>query len=192
MTAIVRIAGVDEAGRGCLAGPVVAAAVVLAAPISGLRDSKRLSALARDRLALQIKAEALAWGIGQASVAEIDALNILQASLLAMRRAVAALPWLPDAVEVDGNQDPKGGWPTTCWVGGDDLRPAIMAASILAKTTRDQWMLELDARTPSYGFALHKGYGTPRHLAALAEFGPSDEHRMSFAPCQRARTALAT
>ncbi|MBU0790180.1 MAG: ribonuclease HII [Polycyclovorans sp.] len=191
MSVLLRVAGVDEAGRGCLAGPVVAAAVVLAGPIAGLRDSKRLSAAARARRAVQIKAEALAWGIGQASVIEIDTLNILQASLLAMRRAVAALPWVPDAVEIDGNQDPDGGWPTTCWIGGDDLRPAIMAASILAKTTRDEWMLELDARNPEYGFALHKGYGTPQHLAALAARGPGVHHRMSFAPCQRARAACA-
>ncbi|WP_029891555.1 ribonuclease HII [Polycyclovorans algicola] len=191
MTSVLRVAGVDEAGRGCLAGPVVAAVVVLAQPIEGLRDSKRLSVGARARMADLIKAEALAWAIGDASVAEIDTLNILQASLLAMRRAVAALPWVPDAVEVDGNQDPKGGWPTTCWVGGDDLRPAIMAASILAKTTRDAWMLTLDADRPQYGFALHKGYGTARHLAALADHGPSDQHRMSFAPCQRARAMWA-
>ena len=172
MSVLLRVAGVDEAGRGCLAGPVVAAAVVLAGPIAGLRDSKRLSAAARARRAVQIKAEALAWGIGQASVIEIDTLNILQASLLAMRRAVAALP-------------------TTCWIGGDDLRPAIMAASILAKTTRDEWMLELDARNPEYGFALHKGYGTPQHLAALAARGPGVHHRMSCAPCQRAPAACA-
>lgn len=185
MNPLLRIAGVDEAGRGCLAGPVVAAAVVLIEPIEGLRDSKRLSAKARARLALEIKERAAGWGIGQASVAEIDQLNILQASLLAMRRAVAALPFVPDAVEVDGNQDPQGGWPTTCWIGGDDLRPAIMAASILAKTTRDDWMLAADARFPGYGHAVHKGYGTARHLLALSELGASPEHRMSFAPCRR-------
>jgi len=133
-----RVAGVDEVGRGCLAGPVVAAAVVLDAPIDGLRDSKQLSPRARARLANDIRQRALAWAVGSASVAEIDALNILQASLLAMRRAVAALPLVPDAVEVDGNQDPRFGLPTRCIVGGDGLRPAIMAASISGQTPSER------------------------------------------------------
>lgn len=180
-----RVAGVDEVGRGCLAGPVVAAAVVLDAPIDGLRDSKQLSPRARARLANDIRQRALAWAVGSASVAEIDALNILQASLLAMRRAVAALPLVPDAVEVDGNQDPRFGLPTRCIVGGDGLRPAIMAASILAKTDRDRWMTEWADHEPGYGHERHKGYGTAQHLAALRVLGPGEAHRMSFAPCRR-------
>lgn len=179
-------AGVDEAGRGCLAGPVVAAAVVLGSPIEGLRDSKKLSAASRERLARQIRADALAWAVSSASREEIDRLNILQASLLAMRRAVAALSMAPDAVRVDGNQDPGLGCATHCVVGGDGLHAEIMAASILAKTVRDAWMDELDAAHPGYDFAIHKGYGTPRHLSALQRLGPSVQHRMSFAPCQRA------
>lgn len=180
-----RIAGVDEAGRGCLAGPVVAAAVILDGAIPGLRDSKKLSASARTRLAEQIRAEASGWGIGMASAAEIDRLNILQASLLAMRRAVAALPFAPDAVEVDGNQDPHLGRPTICVIGGDGLCPAIMAASILAKTTRDAWMMQWAQREPGYGHEQHKGYGTAQHLTVLRKRGPGPEHRMSFAPCRQ-------
>lgn len=177
------IAGVDEAGRGCLAGPVVAAAVILAAPIDGLRDSKKLSPARRARLAEQIRQTALAWSVAQASVEEIDRLNILQASLLAMRRAVTTLPRPPTHVRVDGNQDPHVGLPTTCVIGGDGLHAEIMAASILAKVARDELLCRLDAAHPGYGLAQHKGYGTAGHLSALQALGPSPLHRMSFAPC---------
>lgn len=182
------IAGVDEVGRGPLAGAVVAAAVILKHDhaIHGLADSKTLRASARERLAVQIRAEALAWALGRAEVEEIDRLNILHASLLAMRRAVAGLALAPTLALVDGNRIPEG---LTCRaqaiVRGDATVPVISAASILAKVARDAEMLELDQRFPGYGFAVHKGYPTPAHLAALARLGVSAIHRRSFAPVRR-------
>jgi ribonuclease HII len=180
----VLIAGVDEAGRGPLAGPVVAAAVILDArrPIAGLADSKTLSAARRETLALLVRERARAWAVGEASVAEIDRLNILQATLLAMRRAVEALAIGPDEVRVDGNHCPRLGVPARTIVGGDASEPAISAASILAKTTRDALLLRLDVDFPGYGFARHKGYGTAEHLEALRRLGPCVHHRRSFAP----------
>jgi ribonuclease HII len=187
----VLIAGVDEAGRGPLAGPVVAAAVILdpQRPIVGLRDSKLLSAVARERLAAEIRTHALAWAVAQADVAEIDALNILQATLLAMRRAVEALAVAPAEALIDGNHCPVLAIRARAIVKGDRTVPAISAASILAKTARDALLVELDARFPGYGFAQHKGYGTPVHLAALERYGPCAAHRRSFAPV--AQTAFA-
>lgn len=178
------IAGVDEAGRGCLAGPVYAAAVVLGATWpTGLNDSKKLTAQRREQLFVQIQAEAVDWGIASASAQEVDQLNILQASLLAMQRAVASLRMVPIEAWVDGNRAPKLVCSVRTIVGGDALEPAIMAASILAKVARDRHLLELDAQYPGYGFAQHKAYGTAEHLAALRLLGPCREHRMSFAPC---------
>lgn len=176
--------GVDEAGRGPLAGPVVAAAVLLdpARPIDGLRDSKKLTPAARQRLALQIRADALAWAVGEASVAEIDRLNILQATLLAMRRAVEQLCPQPLRAVVDGNRCPPLTIPVTAEVQGDDRIAAIAAASILAKTVRDAQMLVLHAQYPEYGFASHMGYPTAAHRAALLAYGASPEHRRSFGP----------
>ncbi len=181
------IAGVDEAGRGPLAGPVVAAAVILdeRQPIAGLADSKQLSAARRERLFDQIRARALCCAIGSASVQEIDALNILQATLLAMRRAVDGLRLIPRKVLVDGNRLPVLQVRAEAVVGGDALVPAISAASIVAKVQRDRWCVELHERYPDYGFDVHKGYGTPRHLAALRQFGACPEHRRSFAPVAR-------
>lgn len=181
-------AGIDEAGRGCLAGPVFAAAVILPVDhgIVGLNDSKQLSAAQRERLFPLIQQRALTFAIASASVEEIDRLNILQATLLAMRRAVAALALKPALCLVDGNIDPRLGVPTRCVVGGDALHAEIMAASILAKVARDAEMLRLDAEHPGYGLAQHMGYGTAQHLAALRALGPSAAHRMSFAPCARA------
>lgn len=188
-----RIAGVDEAGRGPLAGEVYAAAVVIdpERPLSGVRDSKKLSAARREALAAAVRSQALAWSVASASVAEIDSLNILQASLLAMRRAVEALALPPDAVLVDGNRLPEWQWRAIAVVGGDALVPAISAASILAKVERDAEMLRLDACYPGYGFAAHKGYPTPAHLAALRHLGPSPVHRMSFAPVRAAAAEYA-
>ena len=182
------IAGVDEVGRGCLAGPVYAAAVILPADhsIAGLNDSKKLSAAQRERLVPLIEQAAVAWAIGVASVAEIDRINILQATFLAMRRAVAALAVQPARCRVDGNQNPQLLQPTEMVIGGDALHAEIMAASILAKVARDAEMQRLDAEHPGYGFAQHKGYGTPQHLAALRRQGPSAAHRMSFSPCAQA------
>jgi ribonuclease HII len=178
------ICGVDEAGRGPLAGPVVAAAVILdpLRPIAGLDDSKRLSVRARERLEGEIKAQALAWAVAEAAVEEIDRLNILQATLLAMRRAVEALAIRPEAVWVDGNRAPAVALPVRCIVGGDRTEAAIMAASILAKTARDAQMRALDALYPQYGFAQHKGYPTATHLAALRAHGVLAAHRRTFAP----------
>ena len=180
--------GVDEAGRGPLAGPVVAAAVILPpnTPLSGLNDSKKLSPSRRERLATEIRATALAWAVAEASASEIDEWNILRATLRAMARAVAALPVMPDEVLVDGNQAPALEVPVRTIIGGDALEPAIMAASILAKTHRDARLVALEARHPGYGFARHKGYGTAAHLAALARLGPCPEHRRSFAPVRAA------
>lgn len=188
-----RIAGIDEAGRGCLAGAVFAAAVILPADhgIAGLKDSKQLSALQRERLAPVIRARALAFAVAEASVEEIDRLNILQANLLAMRRAVAGLSVQPQLCLVDGNVDPGLGLATRCVIAGDALHAEIMAASILAKVARDAEMQQLEQRYPGYGLAKHKGYGTAQHLAALRALGPSAVHRMSFAPCASAR-AIAT
>lgn len=177
-------AGVDEAGRGPLAGPVFAAAVIIDAqrPIVGLRDSKQLSARARERLAIEIRERSLAWSVAWAEVAEIDTLNILQATLLAMRRAVEGLARAPDEVLVDGNRCPPLACRVRAIVGGDREVPAISAASILAKTARDAVLVELEGRYPGYGFARHKGYPTREHIAALARLGPTPEHRRSFAP----------
>jgi ribonuclease HII len=181
-------AGVDEAGRGPLAGPVVAAAVILnpAAPVPGLADSKKLSPRRRQQLAVAIRQQAIAWAIGEASVAEIDEINILQATLLAMRRAVAGLGTVPERVLVDGNRLPEPlPCPAEAIVKGDLTVTCIGAASILAKTHRDAIMVALDARYPEYGFACHKGYGTPQHLAAFERHGVTPEHRRSFAPVRR-------
>jgi len=178
------IAGVDEAGRGPLAGPVVAAAVILdpERPVQGLRDSKLLTPKRREALAACIRERALAWAVASADVAEIDALNILQATLLAMRRAVEALAVAPEAAWIDGNQCPRLACASRAIVKGDRDVAQIAAASILAKTARDALLVELDRAYPRYGFARHKGYGTPEHLAALTRFGPCPEHRRSFAP----------
>ncbi len=178
------IAGVDEAGRGPLAGPVYAAAVILdpARPIVGLNDSKKLSKKNRDRLAVEIKERALAWAIASSSVAEIDSINILQASLLAMRRAVEALQSVPDEILVDGLHCPIVAMPARAIVKGDATIPAIAAASILAKTARDAELLRLHAVFPQYGLDRHKGYPTAAHLAALREYGAAIIHRRSFAP----------
>lgn len=177
-------AGVDEAGRGPLAGPVVAAAVVLNArePIQGLADSKLLSAARREALTVEIKARAIAWAVGRAEVGEIDRINILQASLLAMRRAVLALPVDQIRVVVDGNRCPTLPYPVQAVVRGDRTVPAISAASILAKVTRDHEMVELDRCYPGYGFAKHKGYPTSYHLEALTRRGVTPQHRRSFRP----------
>ncbi len=182
------VAGVDEAGRGPLAGPVVAAAVILddKAPIRGLADSKKLTALRRERLYDDIMAKALCCSIAQASVEEIDQLNILQATLLAMRRAVQGLRLKPNKVLVDGNRLPSLDVLTEAVVGGDALVPAISAASILAKVTRDRLLLTLHEQYPAYGFDRHKGYGTAEHLRALNTLGPLPEHRKSFAPVAQA------
>jgi len=184
------ICGVDEAGRGPLAGPVFAAAVVLhpERPIAGLRDSKQLSPARRDALARNIRQQALGWALGRASVGEIDRHNILQATLLAMRRAVAALPVAPTLARVDGNQPPRLACGVELIVDGDVLEPCISAASILAKTARDAAMLRLHARFPAYGFDRHKGYPTAEHLALLRRHGPCAAHRRSFQPV---RAALA-
>lgn len=176
--------GVDEVGRGPLAGPVVAAAVILdpAHPIHGLADSKKLSPRRRAQLAEQIRQYALAWALGRAEVTEIDQHNILQASLLAMQRAVQALPLSPDAALVDGNRLPDLPCPAQAIIGGDASQPCIAAASILAKVTRDQEMITLAAEYPGYGLEQHKGYPTRQHLAALQRLGVTPLHRRSFRP----------
>ena len=186
------VAGVDEAGRGPLAGPVVAAAVILndKIPIRGLADSKKLTALRRERLYDEIMAHALCCSIAQASVEEIDELNILQATLLAMRRAVQGLRLKPNKVLVDGNRLPPLDVLAEAVVGGDALVPAISAASILAKVTRDRMLVTLHEQHPDYGFDRHKGYGTAEHLRALNTLGPLPEHRKSFAPVAQAWLAL--
>lgn len=182
MTAVV--CGVDEAGRGPLAGPVFAAAVILQDPpvIQGLADSKKLTAKRREALATEIKARAVCWAVASATVEEIDTLNILQASLLAMRRAVESLTRQPAEILVDGLHVPKVSMAARAIVQGDATVPAISAASILAKVARDELLLELHAAYPDYGFDRHKGYGTALHLAALRRLGPTSAHRRSFAP----------
>ena len=185
------VCGVDESGRGPIAGPVLAAAVILdpAQPIAGLNDSKKLSARQRAALAEEISAKALAWAVAAANVEEIDRINILQASLLAMQRAVTGLtaryPLAPVRVMVDGNRCPQLPYPVEAIVGGDGKIAAIAAASILAKTVRDAGMRELHAVYPQYGFDRHMGYPTALHLAALREHGASPEHRRSFGPVAR-------
>jgi ribonuclease HII len=184
----VRLAGVDEVGRGPLAGPVVAAAVILdpARPVAGLADSKKLSEKRREELALEIRECALAWALGRAEVEEIDRLNILHASLLAMQRAVQGLDLAPEMALIDGNRCPTLDCPAQAVVRGDSLVPAISAASIIAKVSRDREMVELDARFPGYGFARHKGYPSPMHLQALRELGVLPIHRRSYAPVRQA------
>jgi len=185
---IVVLAGVDEVGRGPLAGPVIAAAVILdaAQPIAGLRDSKKLTPARRSQLAEIIGAQARAIGVGRAEVAEIDELNILRASLLAMQRAVANLPIRPDVVYVDGNFTPSLPMSAIAIVGGDDRIASISAASIVAKVIRDAEMNRAAAHFPNYGFERHKGYATAAHLEALRRFGPTPLHRRSFAPIRQA------
>lgn len=187
------VAGVDEAGRGPLAGPVVAAAVILPPVrcIRGLDDSKALEEEDRERLAERIRARAVAWGVGWADASEIDALNILEATYLAMRRALLNLGLPPRHVRIDGNRAPSfEGLGFSCTyetiVKGDSKDAAIAAASILAKTWRDRWMTEADARHPGYGFAMHKGYGVPAHLEALSRLGPCSLHRRTFEPVRSA------
>ncbi|MFT7402416.1 MAG: ribonuclease HII [Hydrogenophaga sp.] len=182
------VAGVDEAGRGPLAGPVVAAAVILdaRAPIQGLADSKQLSPRRREQLFDEIRAKALCCSVAQASVEEIDRLNILQATMLAMQRAVKGLRLKPNKVLVDGNRLPLLNVLAEAVISGDALVPAISAASILAKVTRDRMLDELHALHPGYGFDRHKGYGTAQHMRALQTLGPLAVHRRSFAPVARA------
>ncbi len=181
------LAGVDEVGRGPLAGSVVAAAVILdpQLPIEGLRDSKKLTASRRETLAQLIRSRALGWAIGSASVAEIDELNILQASLLAMHRAVQALQCQPEYILVDGNRLPHWQYASEAVVRGDDRVPAIAAASILAKVHRDNALIALDSVYPGYGFASNKGYPTAAHLQALGALGVTPIHRRSFAPIKK-------
>ncbi|GLR08763.1 ribonuclease HII [Mixta theicola] len=182
------IAGVDEVGRGPLVGAVVTAAVILdpARPVAGLADSKKLSEKRRLALYDEIREKALAWSLGRAEPEEIDQLNILHATMLAMQRAVAALAVTPDYVLIDGNRCPKLPMPSTAVVKGDSLVAEISAASIIAKVTRDREMAELDAVFPQYGFAQHKGYPTAQHLAMLTEHGATPHHRRSFAPVRNA------
>lgn len=191
------LAGVDEVGRGCLAGDVVAAAVILdpALPIDGLTDSKRLSAVRREALYTEITSKALSWSVARASAAEIDDINILQASLLAMKRAVAGLVeggvntggtrLRAEFVAVDGNRLPNWSYAAEAIVGGDGQVPCISAASIIAKVTRDRELIALDAEYPGYGFAQHKGYGTAEHCGALLRLGACPIHRRSFSPVRK-------
>ncbi|KMJ45212.1 ribonuclease HII [Xenorhabdus khoisanae] len=182
------IAGVDEVGRGPLVGAVVTAAVILnpAKPITGLTDSKKLTEKRREALYLEIKEKALCWSLGRAEPEEIDQLNILHATMLAMQRAVAGLVITPDYVLIDGNRCPALAMPAQAVVKGDSLVAEISAASILAKVTRDREMAELDKQLPDYGFAKHKGYPTALHLEKLALLGATEHHRKSFAPVKRA------
>ncbi len=191
---IVRVAGVDEAGRGPLAGPVFAAAVILdpTRPIVGLADSKKLSEKRRERLYDEICERSLAWCVAQASVEEIDRLNILHATMLAMQRAVEGLSVVPGRVVVDGNRLPKLSVPGEAIVKGDATEPAISAASILAKVSRDRDCLKLHAAFPEYGLAVHKGYPTAAHLQALERLGPTPHHRLSFGPVRKAQRARET
>ncbi|MEN8180375.1 MAG: ribonuclease HII [Pseudomonadota bacterium] len=187
LSASILLAGVDEVGRGPLAGPVVAAAVILdpARPIAGLADSKKLSEKRRETLSEQIREHALAWSLGRAEVEEIDCINILQASLLAMQRAVEGLSVIPHRALVDGNKLPRLACPAEAIVGGDNTVEAISAASIIAKVARDREMVELDAVHPGYGLAKHKGYPTKQHIEALQTLGVTPIHRRSFGPVKR-------
>lgn len=189
-----RIAGVDEVGRGCLAGPVVAAAVILDPnrPIKGLRDSKKLSAKKRDELAEEIKEKALAWSVAAMGPEVIDKINILQATLEAMKAAVEKLPVEPDFVQVDGNKLPKWKWLSEAVVKGDDKVEWISAASIIAKTTRDAYMCKIAKLYPQYGFEHHVGYGTAEHIKALKAYGPTPIHRKTFAPVREVIDGLST
>lgn len=189
-----RIAGVDEVGRGCLAGPVVAAAVILDPnrPIKGLRDSKKLSAKKRDELAEEIKEKALAWSVAAMGPEVIDKINILQATLEAMKAAVEKLPVEPDFVQVDGNKLPKWKWLSEAIVKGDDKVEWISAASIIAKTTRDSYMCKIAKLYPQYGFEHHVGYGTAEHIKALKAYGPTPIHRKTFAPVREVINGLST
>jgi len=189
-----RIAGVDEVGRGCLAGPVVAAAVILDPnrPIKGLRDSKKLSAKKRDELAQEIKEKALAWSVAAMGPEVIDKINILQATLEAMKAAVENLPVEPDFVQVDGNKLPKWKWLSEAIVKGDDKVEWISAASIIAKTTRDGYMCKIAELYPQYGFEHHVGYGTAEHIKALKAYGPTPIHRKTFAPVREVIDGLST
>jgi ribonuclease HII len=181
------VAGVDEAGRGPLAGPVIAAAVILdpARPLTGLRDSKQLSEKQRDRLYEEIVANALAWAVGRAEAEEIDRINILQATLLAMARAIGALQPAAEHALIDGNRCPALEIPAQAIVRGDSRVAVISAASIIAKVSRDREMIELDRRYPGYGLARHKGYPSKAHIAALELLGPTPQHRRSYAPVRR-------
>lgn len=189
-----RIAGVDEVGRGCLAGPVVAAAVILDPnrPIKGLRDSKKLSAKKRAELAQEIKEKALAWSVAAMGPEDIDKINILQATLQAMKAAVEKLPVEPDFVQVDGNKLPKWKWLSEAVVKGDDKVEWISAASIIAKTTRDGYMCKIAELYPQYGFEHHVGYGTAEHIKALKAYGPTPIHRKTFAPVREVIDGLWT
>ena len=189
-----RIAGVDEVGRGCLAGPVVAAAVILDPnrPIKGLRDSKKLSAKKREELAEEIKEKALAWSVAAMGPEVIDKINILQATLEAMKAAVEKLPVEPDFVQVDGNKLPKWKWLSEAIVKGDDKVEWISAASIIAKTTRDAYMCKIAKLYPQYGFEHHVGYGTAEHIKALKAYGPTPIHRKTFAPVREVIDGLST
>ena len=186
-TGTIFVAGVDEVGRGPLAGPVVAAAVILdpARPIEGLADSKKLSEKRREAVAELVQEQALAWALGRAEVEEIDRLNILQASLLAMQRAVAALQPQAEFALIDGNRCPELACPAEAVIKGDDRVPVICAASVIAKVARDQEMVELDRNYPGYGLAKHKGYPTKVHLEALRQLGVSAIHRRTFAPVRK-------
>ena len=189
---LVLIAGIDEAGRGPLAGPVVAAAVILdpSRRVRGLRDSKVMTPEQREEVAIDIRAKAIAWAVAASDVGEIDAMNILRATLLAMRRAVLALSIQPVEALVDGDHCPELGCRAYAIIKGDRDVPVISAASIIAKTTRDAMLVTLDREYPMYGFARHKGYGTPEHLAALDLHGPCPQHRKSFAPVLQASFAF--
>jgi ribonuclease HII len=189
----VLIAGIDEAGRGPLAGPVVASAVILdpSYEIAGIKDSKQLSAKQREKLAIRIRQHALTWSVGQASPEEIDCLNILQATFLAMQRAVKALNIIPDRILVDGTQSPPFSIPTQTLIKGDQTSTVIGAASILAKVTRDQIMCSLHEAYPEYGFNQHKGYGTLMHRKALEQYGYTPVHRLSFAPVKKCKAFLS-
>lgn len=182
------VAGVDEAGRGPLAGPVVAAAVILdpQRPIDGLDDSKKLNEMQREMLFPQIRENALAWSVIEITPAEIDRINILQATLLGMKRAIESLTPCPTLALVDGNRAPDVNCQVKTIVQGDRLEPAISAASILAKVTRDRFMLEMHGQFPQYGFDRHKGYPTAEHMRLLQEWGPCEIHRWSFAPVRNA------
>ena len=188
------VAGVDEVGRGPLVGAVVTAAVILDPnqPIEGLNDSKKLSEKKRDALAEEIKSKALCWSLGRAEPAEIDELNILHATMLAMQRAVAGLLIQPDLALIDGNRCPELPMQAKAVVGGDGLEPAISAASIIAKVARDQEMIELDQQYPQYLFAKHKGYPTKLHMELLAQHGACPEHRRSFKPVQRVLSEMSS